>query len=472
MASARLYRQYQTIDFEAHAVYTGGNKETTLHLAARDGDEAAIKSILRSSNVVEVISLRDSASGRTPLITACIHGHLPVVQLLVKAGADTTLTDDLGWTASTLVFKKRHYIHCHQNLFPKRITTRRSHAKAVELEKYLWDHEDELQCQAGFTLEVSLAGTSAPKHLIHLPLVGAISDASGVAEALPDSSLRPGSSRVASTALPVLAGSTTQPMLFTVAGPHKAKVMFRLFRAQDDRAPATHHIGTGMTILKSLRANLGPNHESLVRDHTIPILDKNTLDAVGSVTFNFLVITPTRARPRSRSEHLDDDDQVEELRRRMKYTDEGHSADIKGNLRGYSFQEPSTTLEELLTNLSRSVDFNLKMKHPMLWEAEDRNIPLYTIKPNLFVDTTLAMVYRPAGDIRARNLQQAIGFPKAWGLAGIVMLSDVFVESPRLIGYAKSKRLVVASYENLNDDPVQAEAGLNAIITNKVRLIK
>ena len=103
----------------------------------------------------------------------------------------------------------------------------------------------------------------------------------------------------------------------------------------------------------------------------------------------------------------------------------------------------------------------------------------------------------PAGDVRAGSLQGAIEFAKAWNLAGIVMLSDAFVMCPRLLTYAKDMGLVVDLYGNLNDEPdcalvsvlvvgnsqsrsaqsdplflqIQAEAGLDAIMTNEVRLI-
>lgn len=131
----------------------------------------------------------------------------------------------------------------------------------------------------------------------------------------------------------------------------------------------------------------------------------------------------------------------------------------------------------------------------MLWEAEDRDMDFFAMELNLFVDTILKMVYRlggkrsitfssfspeicimlslkqqdypilfinkagsvPTGDVRASNLQQAIQFAKTWRLAGIVMLSDVFVLCPQLLRYAKSSGLVCGSYGNLNDDPVCAK---------------
>lgn len=131
----------------------------------------------------------------------------------------------------------------------------------------------------------------------------------------------------------------------------------------------------------------------------------------------------------------------------------------------------------------------------MLWEAEDRSMEFFAVEINLFVDTILDMVDRlggkrsitfssfspeicillsikqpkypvlfiskagsvPTGDIRAGSLQQAMHFVKRWRLAGIVMLSDVFVPCPRLLRYAKREGLVCGSYGNLNDDPACAK---------------
>ena len=238
---------------------------------------------------------------------------------------------------------------------------------------------------------------------------------------------------------------------------------------------------------------------------------------------------------RSHSVNTYDDYRSQDLVERMRFTEEGMRNNIKGNLRGHSIQEPSSTLEELLTQLPQSIAFNLEIKYPMLWEAQDRGMELYAMELNFFVDTILTTIFRwcgnrnitlssfspeicilltckqqtfpilfinkagsvPTGDVRAGSLQGAIEFAKAWNLAGIVMLSDPFVMCPRLLMYAKDSGLVVGSYGNLNDEPdcalvsvlvsqtgttsttqsnllfpqIQAEAGLDAIMTNKVRLI-
>ena len=196
-------------------------------------------------------------------------------------------------------------------------------------------------------------------------------------------------------------------------------------------------------------------------------------------------------KPRSHSANTYDDCRSEDLINRMRYTEEGMQNDIKGNLRGHSIQEPSSTLEQLLTELPKSIAFNIEIKYPMLWEAEDRGMEFYAMELNFFVDTILTMIFRlcgernitvssfspeicillackqqtfpilfinkagsvPAGDVRAASLQEAIKFAKAWGLTGIVMLSDPFVMCPRLLTYAKDSGLVIGSYGDLNDEP-------------------
>ena len=83
---------------------------------------------------------------------------------------------------------------------------------------------------------------------------------------------------------------------------------------------------------------------------------ERTMDQVGQ-----------RQRPRSHSLNAYDDCRSGDLVERMRYTEEGLHHAIKGNLRGHSIQEPSSTLEELLMNLPESIAFNIEMsKHSVI----------------------------------------------------------------------------------------------------------
>ncbi|KAI1169630.1 hypothetical protein F4777DRAFT_584732 [Nemania sp. FL0916] len=53
------------------------------------------------------------------------------------------------------------------------------------------------------------------------------------------------------------------------------------------------------------------------------------------------------------------------------------------------------------------------------------------------------------------------------------MASEPFVSCPDLVKYVKDQNLFCASYGSQNDDPgcVKADAGIDAVIVNKVHLI-
>ena len=100
----------------------------------------------------------------------------------------------------------------------------------------------------------------------------------------------------------------------------------------------------------------------------------------------------------------------------------------------------------------------------------------------------------PSSDARADSLQETIWFARSWGLAGVISRSEPLVVSPQLIQYVQDAGLSCISWGGLNDVaehakvwPIylthrlhglsrlmcqaQADAGLDAIITNSVRLI-
>ncbi|KAL8958301.1 MAG: hypothetical protein Q9193_004615, partial [Seirophora villosa] len=604
--------------------HIGRDGETVLHIAAKNGNAEMLTCIRDLAAFQGLGDRQEMTSGCTALMIACAGGFEPVVKVLISAGADPNVVDARGWTA-----KEHAAFRGHLGLFkylntawppeetirsasdsdevevekPKELsllskggdqldTTQaqiqislgasntRSNTKLLELHLPRSSGNDVLREQVGFALEVGMLGAFELKQTIHLPLLEDV---------------------------------TNNPICLSVNDPHEACIMFRLVRLQNYGGGDAELIGSGVAIVKSLRERLASKHESLVRDHTIPILSKDMLDIVGRVTFSFLIISPFshlrvppvatrgfwnkhgrtevvghrgsganttsksnlqigentiqsfvsavaagascvefdvqltkdlipvifhdflvmetggdvplhtltrdqfmhlsklqsfketrlgnvdgkgwRLRSRSTSESRHGDGHAGRIRQRMRYTEEGIRNEVKGNLRGVSIQEPSTTLEELLTKLPESMAFNLEMKYPMLWEAEDRSMDFFAVELNLFVDTILGMIYRlggkrsitfssfcpeicilltikqqdypvlfiskagsvPTGDVRAGNLQQAIHFAKRWRLAGIVMLSDVFVPCPRLLRYATSAGLVCGSYGNLNDDPACAK---------------
>ncbi|CAG9317809.1 unnamed protein product [Blepharisma stoltei] len=79
-------------DMVAQTNTKGLNDWTALHLAAADGFKDAIEVLIFHGERTNVDSR--TSMQRTPLHLACLHGHLPVVKILVREGADINAIDN------------------------------------------------------------------------------------------------------------------------------------------------------------------------------------------------------------------------------------------------------------------------------------------------------------------------------------------------------------------------------------------
>ncbi|KAL1305746.1 hypothetical protein AAFC00_007327 [Neodothiora populina] len=187
---------------------------------------------------------------------------------------------------------------------------------------------------------------------------------------------------------------------------------------------------------------------------------------------------------------------------------------IKGNTLGTSVRQSFMTLSQLLTETPKTIDTDIEIKYPMLTEAtEEWFLDTYAIEVNLLVDTILRTIFdlaesRPivfssfspevcvclqlkqdrypvyfltesgnidAGDIRARSVQEAVHFARAWNLAGTIQRADPLLASPRLVRYCQQEGMRCGSWGGLNDDADNAKrlakAGLDVIIVIDVKTI-
>ncbi|KPM39868.1 hypothetical protein AK830_g6706 [Neonectria ditissima] len=76
--------------------FVGRSGKTVLHLASEHGLSALVKSLVERG--VDV-NAQDIVRKRTPLVMACVHGHVDTVEALLQAGADTGIPDQQGWLA-------------------------------------------------------------------------------------------------------------------------------------------------------------------------------------------------------------------------------------------------------------------------------------------------------------------------------------------------------------------------------------
>lgn len=197
---------------------------------------------------------------------------------------------------------------------------------------------------------------------------------------------------------------------------------------------------------------------------------------------------------------------------RIKHTHKFKVKGFKGNIRGEQIHAPFTTLEAMLRILPEelgidielsndtlaqpAIGTNLLAEYPMLWEAEDWEMDLYGVELNKFVDTILDKVYTlggsrsiiftsfspelyillahkqyqypvlflnksnlfPTGDVRASNLQEVMYFARRSNLTGVVMSSEPFRMSSKLMTYVRDAGLVCMSFGLLNNDAENAKA--------------
>ena len=383
--------------------------------------------------------------------------------------------------------------------------------------------------------------------------------------------------------LPRLEDMISQPWHFTTNDPDKCHLVFTIMSRKDDNGKQSV-VGSAIAMLQSLKHGLASGREGLARYYTVPILGKDNLAYIGSVTFGLLVVTPPprgrsipqsskqgfwkeggttqvvghrgsganstartnlqlgentiqsyksaaalgatavefdvqltkdlvpvifhdflvmeaggdtplytlrldqflhlskaqtpkgdlssmaekryrersknpnepRSKPRSCSLSAYDDSPSVDLAERMKPTESAMEGAHKGNLRGETIHGIFPSFEDLFTQLPDSTAFNVEMKYPMLWEAEDRNMDRYAPEINTYVNLVLEVIYRlagkrsitfssfspevcillsikqqdypvlflskggsvPVGDVRCSGLQQSIRFAKRWNLAG------------------------------------------------------
>lgn len=295
--------------------YKDHNGETALHLAVRSGRADYVKMIMEISEKHEQtnVDVIESVYGWTPLMMACIGGNVPVTELLLRAGADLRARDLFGWTAKDHAafrgylpiaerltaldarapasvsrslkadpginnlqyiersFKKASPSADHREIFKQGASSEYSQIFvnlgpldsykdiiAVDLSPYVYPATYTPQREADFQVEIRALEEDDSSHLIQLP---------------------------------IMEDMANKPWRFCTKDASNFKLAFNIFHAN----PTAHKdpfIGSAVALLGSLKQGLGSTRESLIRDFTIPILQKDTVKFIGTVSFYFVVVRP------------------------------------------------------------------------------------------------------------------------------------------------------------------------------------
>ncbi|KAF9925244.1 Glycerophosphocholine phosphodiesterase [Linnemannia zychae] len=192
------------------------------------------------------------------------------------------------------------------------------------------------------------------------------------------------------------------------------------------------------------------------------------------------------------------------------------AAKMKGNGLG-TIQAPFATLKDTFETVPSHIGFNIEVKYPMLDEAEDAHIPLYSFEINRFVDRILKEVYdhdqthpdrkiifssfhpdiclllnlkQPnypvffltdggtsvMADRRCNSIQSAVRFATSIDLLGIVTASQPIIEAPNLVKGIKETGLLVFTYGADNNEvenaKLQRRHGVDAVIVDSVLAVR
>ncbi|KAJ5098385.1 hypothetical protein N7532_005386 [Penicillium argentinense] len=311
--------------------YQDEQGETALHVAARFGHDVCARIILEGSEYQKAnTELAEKTYAWTPLFIACVDGTLGVAKLLVEAGADLERFDSSGWTAKEHAALRGHLeiARCLAEVSPgppaaepepspsipshspspsgsppaqSSLTDRRSNAPAPTSagnsglrnaepiktfgHRYLTDETMILVSLGTMDMRKPLETVNLdriPMENAHatqldtsLSLVVTASGAHGEPEVID---------------LPVQDNISTEPIVFHSTNASKVRLLFDLVPTYSGSKDQV--VGRGVALLSSIKPTVGSQRINLKGDSTVPIVAANTLDVIGSVTFNFLIITP------------------------------------------------------------------------------------------------------------------------------------------------------------------------------------
>lgn len=299
--------------------------ETALHVAARYGYTECARVLLEGSDTAKVkVDVPEKTFAWTPLFIACVDDHLDIVELLIAAGADVKRCDNSGWTAKEHAALRGHMViasrlaqltatSCStlavptdtklvragtpsQSSLDERRSKNLNRDNAVVVQKapepvktfghrYLRKETMILVSLGSMDIrkdspaikldDIPLADAHATQLDTALSLVVSASGANGEPTVID---------------LPVQDNIATEPITFKTTDVSKVKVLFDIvptYAGTNDRV-----IGRGVALLSTIKTSIGSKRISLQGDMKVPIVAASTLDVIGAVNFNFLIITP------------------------------------------------------------------------------------------------------------------------------------------------------------------------------------
>ena len=303
--------------------YQDSQGETALHIAARFGQFECAQILVGADGHRKADTEKAEITfGWSPLHVASVDGNLKIVQCLIAAGAKLNEPDKSGWTAREHAALRGHVDIAQtiadvtpvpvsvgsevpkdgaqsgkptrESLADKRSQTQANGVNGTQRvaepiksfgHRYLTD-ETMILVSLG-TMDMRKAVEAVNLDQIRLTDAHATQLDTALSVVVSANGAQGEGSIID---LPVQDNICTEPIVFKAKDAAKVKLLFDIVPTY--AGAADQIVGRAVALLSSIKPSIGSKRISLQGDVTVPIMAVQTMDVIGSVNFNFLIITP------------------------------------------------------------------------------------------------------------------------------------------------------------------------------------
>ncbi|KYK61237.1 hypothetical protein DCS_02379 [Drechmeria coniospora] len=253
--------------------WTDKTGESALHIAARFGHVGCARIIVGGTESQKAnVEIAEKPYSWTPLHVAAVDGSVGVVELLAAARAAAGLQAPNPSSENSSIEERRsngsrpaepvksfgHRYLTDESLVLVSLGSMdmRKTTEAVSLDRVPLTKAHDTQLDTALSVVISANGARGEPTIIDLP---------------------------------VHEGISTEPVSFRTRDAAKVKLLFDIVPTYS--GSETNKIGRAVALLSTIKPTLGSQRMNLQGDVCVPIMSSN-LDVIGTVNFNFLVITP------------------------------------------------------------------------------------------------------------------------------------------------------------------------------------